>query len=320
MVNTYKYGLTKKALDRKDLDILERIAGLGLTYDDMAVVLGMSPNTFARIRKEYPAIDEIIEKGRVSTKVKISSRVVDRAMESDKVLMFAAERKAGWISPKDANGTGNVTINNNVSVSQTNNTANIGMTNETNYLDQLTDAELKHYQSLNPEDLLQILSLKNPSDSDSSIQQSRPRLPESIDLNQDAIEVEPKEQQESIPEPPAKTKKKAKAKPKQDIKFKPAPTPKPPKEGYSDLEKRFNELIDNHLVIYGHNPALGPRKQPFMLVDDLTSIFKKCDFHSSNDQGAFYSYLEKRGVVRKRSKDSITKANITLLVGCSLRK
>ena len=140
MDNTYKYGLTKKALDKKDLEVLERVAGLGLTYDDIAVVLGMAPKTFARIRKEYPAVDEIIQQGRVKTKVKISSRVVDRAMESDKVLMFAAERKAGWLNPKDENTIGNVTINNNVSVSQTNNTANIGgMNDETNYLDQLTD-------------------------------------------------------------------------------------------------------------------------------------------------------------------------------------
>ena len=320
MDNTYIYGLTKKALDKKDLEVLERVAGLGLTYDDIAVVLGMAPKTFARIRKEYPAVDEIIQQGRVKTKVKISSRVVDRAMESDKVLMFAAERKAGWLNPKDENTIGNVTINNNVSVSQTNNTANIGgMNDETNYLDQLTDKELKHYQNLSPDDLLQILSLKNPSDSDSDIIQSRPRLPKTIDLTEGDIE-ETKTEEEAPEAKPEEKPKPKKSKAKAKIKFRPAPSPKPPEEGYSTLEQRFNELIDNHLVVYGHAPGLGPRKQPFMNVDDLTSIFTHCGILSSKEQGAFYAHLEKRGVIRKRSKDSKTKTNITLLVGCSLRQ
>lgn len=65
------------------LTILRRSAGMGLTQKEMAALIGMSERTLYDRRKEFPAIQEVIELGEAEAGVRVANALLRRAEGGD---------------------------------------------------------------------------------------------------------------------------------------------------------------------------------------------------------------------------------------------
>lgn len=88
-----------------DLSIIERMAGLGSTLDDIAHVLGWSGSTLDR-KLKLPKVKAAYQKGRALAKEKMQQRLWDIAMSNDSwgvptkqattAAIFWLKSQAGW--------------------------------------------------------------------------------------------------------------------------------------------------------------------------------------------------------------------------------
>lgn len=62
---------------------VERLAGLGLNWKQIAGALSISEDTLMRRRNECPEIEEAFHRGRASTIAAVASKVVEQAMQGD---------------------------------------------------------------------------------------------------------------------------------------------------------------------------------------------------------------------------------------------
>lgn len=66
-----------------DLRLIEKMAGLGSTLDDIALVLGWSPATLDRKKKDVPEVNQAWQRGRICATESMASRLWDIAMSND---------------------------------------------------------------------------------------------------------------------------------------------------------------------------------------------------------------------------------------------
>lgn len=66
-----------------DLRLIEKMAGLGSTLDDIALVLGWSPATLDRKKKDVPEVNQAWQRGRIAATGSMASRLWDIAMSND---------------------------------------------------------------------------------------------------------------------------------------------------------------------------------------------------------------------------------------------
>lgn len=66
-----------------DLEEVERLAGLGLTNEEIALSLGIGEATVYRKKNEDDSFDSAIKKGRIKVKREISNVLYDKAIGGD---------------------------------------------------------------------------------------------------------------------------------------------------------------------------------------------------------------------------------------------
>ena len=78
-----KRGRPKKTISPSQLPEIERMAGLGLSEQKIAVILGLSVPTFIARKQDDPRIGLAIEKGRADAEEKIGQTLYDKALGGD---------------------------------------------------------------------------------------------------------------------------------------------------------------------------------------------------------------------------------------------
>ena len=216
---------------------------------------------------------------------------MERAMEDDNMTRFVLERKGGW--EKAPQSPINITNNNQASIEST----------ENNLLDNLSAAELAHYQSLKPEDLLRIISMPDPSHQiiEAAPEQSSPEPMGHFKEPQLTPTPQPQQtcEQNSRPEP----------QPEEPIK-------KEKSESETMKEVVYNRLIQDNFKTPGVKP--GPySNQPYITSDVLDAFMREHEITSNSDKKVFMHVLSERGVKKRRTtKDDL---RMTVYVGCKFK-
>lgn len=83
-----KRGRKPFVIDEKILAKVERLAAQGLTVEQIARVLGISPGTYYEKVKEYPELSETVKAGRAKGVEAISNALFDKAMSGDNTAMI----------------------------------------------------------------------------------------------------------------------------------------------------------------------------------------------------------------------------------------
>ena len=281
----------KKGISAQDLNIIRRMTALQMTRKQIASAIGMSEQTFYRIQSEYPSIKIIIDQERTKAVSPVAERAMERAMEDDNMTRFVLERKGGW--EKAPQSPINITNNNQASIEST----------ENNLLDNLSAAELAHYQSLKPEDLLRIISMPDPSHQiiEAAPEQSSPEPMGHFKEPQLTPTPQPQQtcEQNSRPEP----------QPEEPIK-------KEKSESETMKEVVYNRLIQDNFKTPGVKP--GPySNQPYITSDVLDAFMREHEITSNSDKKVFMHVLSERGVKKRRTtKDDL---RMTVYVGCKFK-
>ena len=269
----------KKGLSEDDLVTIKRAAGLQMNRTQIAALLGMDPSTLRRLEREYPSVSILIEQERTQRISPLAERALQRAEEDDGMNRWVLERKGGWENPNS--GT-RVSITN-----QNSQTIEEGEGNK--LLDSLSEAELDHYRSLKPEDMLAILGMQDPSY----------ELPDSS-----GISLEP-----SVDELDVQL-------PQNDTPVLDEPTEDLPKEGSSrDLKEQvYNRMIGELLITPGMKGGVPFMKQPNISSEDLDFLMREQGITNTRDKKIFTDLLLSKGVSKKRP--TVDGTRLTLYVGC----
>ena len=88
----------KDTLSETDLMYIERLAALGMNLEHIAAAAGFNPRTFARWRKDHPAIDEAIEIGRSKGIATVTGKAFEMASNGKNQIMtiFWLKSQASW--------------------------------------------------------------------------------------------------------------------------------------------------------------------------------------------------------------------------------
>ena len=70
-------ALAKFKINRKTINLIERKAGLGLTQEQIAHLLEITPETLSRKKQDHPEIQEAITRGRAKTVGALSSSLLE---------------------------------------------------------------------------------------------------------------------------------------------------------------------------------------------------------------------------------------------------
>lgn len=76
-------GLRKVTFDDKKLEEIEAMAGLGLSLEKIAAIIGIAASTFYEYRKEDPAIDEAVQRGKAKASAQVGQSLFNRAKNGD---------------------------------------------------------------------------------------------------------------------------------------------------------------------------------------------------------------------------------------------
>ncbi|MBU2580810.1 MAG: hypothetical protein KJ622_03705 [Alphaproteobacteria bacterium] len=104
------------------IELVKYMAREGLALETMANKLGMSPWTFAALRKRQPEIDDVIGEGRALLSDELQCLLMERARGGDLTAMiFLAKSRAGWSDrgDKPIEGTNAPKVVNNTQVNIT---------------------------------------------------------------------------------------------------------------------------------------------------------------------------------------------------------
>jgi hypothetical protein len=66
-----------------DLRAIEKLSGLGSTLDEIALVLGWSPATLDRKKKDNPSVEEAFKRGKAIASKEMANRLWEIAMSND---------------------------------------------------------------------------------------------------------------------------------------------------------------------------------------------------------------------------------------------
>jgi hypothetical protein len=93
-------------MGRKKIDIdikeVERLAGLGLNNEEIALALGISDTTLYRRKADTESFERAIARGKAKTKKDIGNRVYEKAMEGDSSMLKWFEQSRYGYSEKQA--------------------------------------------------------------------------------------------------------------------------------------------------------------------------------------------------------------------------
>ena len=89
---------SRKELSEEDIKKLETMAGLGMTMQNMAAVLGISKRTLERRVSEEDQIFDALEKGRAKATHAVAAHAFELATNGKNVAMtmFWLKCRAGW--------------------------------------------------------------------------------------------------------------------------------------------------------------------------------------------------------------------------------
>lgn len=88
----------KKTLTKQQIQSLSRMAGQGLTNEQMGAIFGMSKKTFERRMKDTPGGFDALEKGRAQAGDRVSQTAFDMAVsgQSPAMTMFWLKCRLRW--------------------------------------------------------------------------------------------------------------------------------------------------------------------------------------------------------------------------------
>jgi hypothetical protein len=102
-------------MGRKKIDIdikeIERLAGLGLTEEEIALNLGVSVDTLGRRKKDTADFAESIARGKARTKRNIGNKVYEKAMNGDSsMLKWFEQSRFGYTEKSEQATSGELTV------------------------------------------------------------------------------------------------------------------------------------------------------------------------------------------------------------------
>lgn len=78
-----------------DLEVVERLASIFATVDEIATALGVSRATFMARKSASKEIKEAVLRGRRAGRMTLRRRLFERSLHSDKILMYLGEHYLG---------------------------------------------------------------------------------------------------------------------------------------------------------------------------------------------------------------------------------
>ena len=103
----------------KELDRLAKVAGYGLTMEQVAGAFGMSRATFYNLMADHPEIRDRLEQGRASAVKTVAGKLYNKAIKGDlAAIIFFLKSKGGFSERHDFNHshTGGIEINHKVDI------------------------------------------------------------------------------------------------------------------------------------------------------------------------------------------------------------
>jgi hypothetical protein len=96
----------KRLIDEKELQQVEKLAGLGLNMKQIAHIIGVCKKTLERRMQDQPEVAVAVEKGRALAIAKVSKTAYELALSGKHPVMtiFFLKCRAGW-SETDAEDT-----------------------------------------------------------------------------------------------------------------------------------------------------------------------------------------------------------------------
>lgn len=91
-------GSRKRPITTTDIARIEQMAAVGLTNDQMACLLGVSPSTFDRRIKDTALVKSAVEKGRAQAVFNVGVSAYQQAISGriPAMTMFYLKCRAGW--------------------------------------------------------------------------------------------------------------------------------------------------------------------------------------------------------------------------------
>lgn len=88
----------KRLLDQKELEQVEKLAGLGLNMKQIGYVVGVSKETMERRMKDQPEVADAVEKGRAMALAAVTKSAFQQAISGKQpaMTMFWLKCRAGW--------------------------------------------------------------------------------------------------------------------------------------------------------------------------------------------------------------------------------
>lgn len=87
----------KTEFDEADIEKIERMAGIGLTLTQIAIILGMSDRSFSRHKKQIPEVEEAFQRGKVLAIEAVASNLFELCMEKHAPsIMFFLKTQGRW--------------------------------------------------------------------------------------------------------------------------------------------------------------------------------------------------------------------------------
>jgi hypothetical protein len=102
-------------MGRKKIDIdikeVERLAGLGLNNEEIALALGISDTTLYRRKADTESFERAIARGKARTKRNIGNKVYEKAMDGDSsMLKWFEQSRFGYSEKQSVDHSGKLEI------------------------------------------------------------------------------------------------------------------------------------------------------------------------------------------------------------------
>ena len=94
--------LKKADINDYHLDLISRSAGLGLTQEEIAHLIGANFETFRAWLKKDDQIRKVYEHGKANTRFKVVQKLMDKINDGDTAcILFYLKCQCGWKENKD---------------------------------------------------------------------------------------------------------------------------------------------------------------------------------------------------------------------------
>lgn len=97
-----KRGRPRKTIVATQVERIRHLAGRGLSEEQIARSLGMSPSTFLARKKEDQSLDDVIGEGRASAVYDVANSLYENALSGNvTAAIFWLKNNAGWRDKND---------------------------------------------------------------------------------------------------------------------------------------------------------------------------------------------------------------------------